>query len=194
MFSFLTRFVALKFLAPKHRAGAVHIPSASGTNPDRTRRRMVAPLMPALGADVFLFHLVAEPSAGNGRRFVDCVTPGLVELAAALGPTDDGITCTEGKQWYARRKEFQYQRANARAMMHGGYDHQRDRGWTNLEWFLRDGSCWRRRRERIEQVAWTAAEMSGTLRKAGFDRISAFDATPFFTGDPQIRPGCRTFY
>ena len=79
-------------------------------------------------------------------------------------------------------------------VMHGGYDHQRDRGWTNLEWFLRDGNCWRRRRERIEQVAWTEAEMSGTLRKAGFDRISAFDATPFFTGDPKIRPGCRTFY
>jgi hypothetical protein len=36
--------------------------------------------------------------------------------------------------------------------------------------------------------------MSSTLRKAGFDRISAFDATPFFTGDPKIRPGCRTFY
>ena len=79
-------------------------------------------------------------------------------------------------------------------VMHGGYDHQRERGWTNLEWFLRDGSCWRRRRERIEQVAWTEAEMSGTLHKAGFDRIRAFDATPFFSGDPKICPGCRTFY
>jgi SAM-dependent methyltransferase len=79
-------------------------------------------------------------------------------------------------------------------VMYGGYDHQRDRGWTNLEWFLRDGGCWRRRHERIEQVAWTDAEISGALRKAGFDRISAFDATPFFTGDRGIRPGCRTFY
>jgi len=79
-------------------------------------------------------------------------------------------------------------------VMHGGYDSQRDRGWTNLEWFLRDGRCWRRSRERIEQVAWTESEIRGTLRKAGFDRISAFDATPFFTGDPKIRPGCRTFY
>jgi SAM-dependent methyltransferase len=79
-------------------------------------------------------------------------------------------------------------------VMHGGYDSQRDKGWTNLEWFLKDGSWWRRRRERIEQVAWTDAEMRGTLRKAGFDRIRAFDATPFFTGDPKIHPGCRTFY
>ena len=79
-------------------------------------------------------------------------------------------------------------------VMHGGYDSQRDRGWSNLEWFIRQGSCWRRFRERIEQVAWTEAEMSATLHKAGFDRIRAFDATPFFTGDPRISPGCRTFY
>lgn len=78
--------------------------------------------------------------------------------------------------------------------MYGGYDARRDRGWTNIEWFLQDGRCWRRRRERIEQVAWTGAEMKDTLSKAGFDRISAFDATPFFTGDTKIRPGCRTFY
>jgi SAM-dependent methyltransferase len=79
-------------------------------------------------------------------------------------------------------------------IIHGGYDRERDRGWTQLEWFLRNGGCWRRRRERIEQVAWTEAEMSGALRKAGFDQISAFDGAPFFTGDPRIRPGCRTFY
>ena len=79
-------------------------------------------------------------------------------------------------------------------VMHGGYDRQRDRVWTNFEWFLQAGSCWRRRRERIEQVAWTKAEVNGTLREAGFERIKAFDATPFFTGDPRIRPGCRTFY
>ena len=79
-------------------------------------------------------------------------------------------------------------------VMHGGYDRPRDRGWTHLEWFLRDGTCWRRRRERFEQVAWTGGEMKDPLRKAGFDKIGAFDATPFFTGDPRIRPGCRTFY
>ena len=79
-------------------------------------------------------------------------------------------------------------------VMHGGYDRQRDRGWSNVEWFLRDGKYWRRRHERIEQVAWTKAEMRSALRGAGFDRIGAFDATPFFTGDLRIRPGCRTFY
>jgi SAM-dependent methyltransferase len=79
-------------------------------------------------------------------------------------------------------------------VMHGGYDEQRDRGWSNCEWFLQSGSCWRRSRERIEQVAWTEAEVKGALRRARFDRIAAFDATPFFIGDPRIRTGCRTFY
>jgi SAM-dependent methyltransferase len=79
-------------------------------------------------------------------------------------------------------------------VLHGGYDHDRDRGWSNAEWFLRDGDCWRRHRERVEQVAWTATEMRRTLGEAGFDRVRAFDATPFFADDPKILPGCRTFY
>jgi SAM-dependent methyltransferase len=79
-------------------------------------------------------------------------------------------------------------------VMHGDYDRQRDRGWSECEWFLRDGRRWRRHRERIEQVAWTDKELRGTLREAGFDRIRAWDATPFFKGDPRITPRCRTFY
>ncbi|HEY1240103.1 MAG TPA: class I SAM-dependent methyltransferase [Bryobacteraceae bacterium] len=79
-------------------------------------------------------------------------------------------------------------------VMHGGYDRARDRGVSDCEWFLRKGRLWRRHHEHIEQVAWTAAEMRHTLRAAGFDRIRAFDAVPFFTGDSRIRPGCRTFY
>jgi len=79
-------------------------------------------------------------------------------------------------------------------VLHGGYDSKRDKGWTNAEWFIRDRGCWRRYHERIEQVAWTSAEMRRSLCEAGFDRVRAFDATPFFTGDPKIRPGCRTFY
>ena len=70
----------------------------------------------------------------------------------------------------------------------------RDRGWTDLEWFLKRGSAWRRCRERIEQIAWTESELRGTLQKVGFSGIRVFDATPFFVGDPKIRPGCRTFY
>jgi SAM-dependent methyltransferase len=68
-------------------------------------------------------------------------------------------------------------------VMHGGYDRQHDKGWTDAEWFFREARLWRRCREHFEQVAWTAAEMRQTLRDAGFDRIRAWDATPFFRGD-----------
>jgi len=79
-------------------------------------------------------------------------------------------------------------------VMRGGYDRKRDKGWSECEWFLRDGKYWRRHHEHIEQVAWTVAEIRRTLRDAGFDQIRAWDATPFFKGGPRITPGCRTFY
>jgi SAM-dependent methyltransferase len=79
-------------------------------------------------------------------------------------------------------------------VMRGGYDRARDRGLTDVEWFLRKGKLWRRHHEQVEQVAWTAAEIRQTLRAAGFDRIRGYDATRFFVGDPKIRAGCRTFY
>ena len=78
-------------------------------------------------------------------------------------------------------------------LMHGGYDRERERGWTSVEWFLREGKLWRRHRERVEQVAWTSAEIRRTLRDAGFDRVRAWDAT-LFRDDTKISPGCRTFY
>jgi SAM-dependent methyltransferase len=79
-------------------------------------------------------------------------------------------------------------------VMHGGYDRRRDRGWTNAEWFIRDGNWWRRRHERIEQVCWSAAEVRRTLHQAGFDYVRAWDATLFMKRDRNIRAGCRTFY
>jgi SAM-dependent methyltransferase len=79
-------------------------------------------------------------------------------------------------------------------VMRGGYDQRRDKGSTDVDWFIRQKGCWRRFRERVEQVAWTRAEVLETLRAAGFRRIRAHDATALFHGDPRIRPGCRTFY
>jgi SAM-dependent methyltransferase len=79
-------------------------------------------------------------------------------------------------------------------VMHGGYDRARDKGWTDCEWFLRQGRHWQRRREHIEQVWWTAREVRETLRAAGFDRIRAWDARAFYVHDTYIEPGCRTMY
>jgi SAM-dependent methyltransferase len=79
-------------------------------------------------------------------------------------------------------------------VMRGAYDERRDKGRTDVEWFIRRKGCWRRFRERVEEVAWTRAEVVQTLRAAGFRRIRALDANAFFRGDPRIHPGCRTFY
>jgi SAM-dependent methyltransferase len=79
-------------------------------------------------------------------------------------------------------------------VMHGGYDRAREKGWTDVEWFIRQRRCWIRRHERVEQVCWTPADIRVTLREAGFDRIRAWDATPFWGPDAYIHPGCRTLY
>jgi SAM-dependent methyltransferase len=79
-------------------------------------------------------------------------------------------------------------------VMHGGYDATRDKGWTDVEWFFREGRHWVRRKEHVEQVSWTAQEIRGTLREAGFDRIRAWDSTPFWGPKPYIHEGCRTVY
>ncbi|HET7216280.1 MAG TPA: class I SAM-dependent methyltransferase [Terriglobia bacterium] len=78
-------------------------------------------------------------------------------------------------------------------VMHGGYDRRRQKGWSNAEWFIRDGNCWRRTIERIEQVSWTAAEIRTSLRKAGFSSIRAWDQAPFVR-EWKIAPGFRTIY
>lgn len=79
-------------------------------------------------------------------------------------------------------------------VMRGGYDERRDKGSTDVDWFIRQKGCWRRFHERVEQVAWTRKEVLHTLRAAGFHCVRAHDATEFFRGDSRIRFGCRTFY
>ena len=79
-------------------------------------------------------------------------------------------------------------------VMHGGHDGPHDRAWTDVEWFIRDGSVWRRHRERVEEVCWSSSEIRSALRQAGFNQVRSWDATPFFKNEPLIRPGCRTVY
>ena len=79
-------------------------------------------------------------------------------------------------------------------VMHGGYDARRDRAWSEVEWFIREGRRWRRERERVEEVCWTPQEICAALRAAGFKQIRSWDAMPFFKNDPIIRPGYRTVY
>jgi SAM-dependent methyltransferase len=79
-------------------------------------------------------------------------------------------------------------------VMRSGHLSLRDRAWADIEWFIREGSIWRRHHERVEEVCWSYDEMCRALREAGFGRLRAWDAAPFFVNDPLIRPGCRTVY
>ena len=79
-------------------------------------------------------------------------------------------------------------------VMRGSYDRRRAKGCQDVEWFIREGDCWRRFRERVEEVWWTPAEIRSALRAAGFVRINSWDASVFSGGNPRLSPGCRTFY
>ncbi|MFN7923786.1 MAG: class I SAM-dependent methyltransferase [Bryobacteraceae bacterium] len=89
---------------------------------------------------------------------------------------------------------FWVERPGLVLVMRNGHDSKKQRAWSDVEWFIEEGSLWRRHTERVEEVCWTAAEIRQALQKAGFDRIRAWDAAPFFEGDDLTRRGCRTFY
>ena len=95
---------------------------------------------------------------------------------------------------------FWVEKRGAAVVMLRGYDRLRDRAWINVEWFIRDGSCWRRRHERVEEICWTSSEIRHALHQAGFDHLRTWDTTPFFKNDPLFKnnplicPGCRTIY
>lgn len=76
----------------------------------------------------------------------------------------------------------------------GGSDPRHDRAWADIDLFIREGRRWRRLHDRVDEVCWTPAEIRGYLRQAGFDKVRAWDAKPFFPNDPLIRPGHRTIY
>ena len=78
-------------------------------------------------------------------------------------------------------------------VMHGGYDRRRQKGWSNAEWFIRKGNCWRRTIERVEEVAWTAKEIRTSLQRAGFSTIRSWDQAPF-VHEWKLAPGFRTIY
>lgn len=80
-------------------------------------------------------------------------------------------------------------------VMRYGNEAEKDRAWCDIEWFVREGRCWRRHTERVEEVCWPAAQMRAALEEAGFDRIRSWDAEPFFRrANPLITKGCRTFW
>ena len=77
-------------------------------------------------------------------------------------------------------------------VMRNGHNRQADRAWSDIEWFVREGKCWRRYHEGVEEVCWTPDEIQRGFREAGSDQVRAVDAAPFFKSNPLIGPGCRT--
>ncbi len=77
----------------------------------------------------------------------------------------------------------------------GGYDRRAEKGWLEFTTFAaqRNG-MWKRSRERIEQVCWTALEIRRALQQAGFVNIRAFDESLFFPREVPPRRHCSTFF
>jgi SAM-dependent methyltransferase len=58
----------------------------------------------------------------------------------------------------------------------GGWDARRGKGWVKMIWFVpRGNGTWERNQQSAEEVHWTTTEIRRALRRAGFDRIRAFD-------------------
>lgn len=97
-----------------------------------------------------------------------------------------------------------FEKAGLVMVMRHGHTPGADRAWSDIDLFIRDGNRWLRRRDRVEEVCWDAAEIRRAFTGAGFDRVRAWDAAPFFTGAIDFRrphlkrqliaPGCRTIY
>jgi SAM-dependent methyltransferase len=87
-----------------------------------------------------------------------------------------------------------FEKPSVAVVMRNGHNRQADRAWSDIEWFIRDGSCWRRHHERVEEVCWNSDEIRRIFQEAGFDQLRAWDAVPFFKDNPLIGPGCRTVY
>jgi SAM-dependent methyltransferase len=79
-------------------------------------------------------------------------------------------------------------------VMRNGHNARADRAWSDNEWFIRNGACWRRRHERVEEVCWDSGEIRRVFEASGFDQLRAWDAAPFFRSNSLIGPGCRTVY
>jgi SAM-dependent methyltransferase len=76
-------------------------------------------------------------------------------------------------------------------VMRNGNDAGHDRAWSDVEWFVREGSLWRRHSERVEEVCWSPDEIRQTLTHSGFSSLRSWDALRFFRGNLLMGRGCR---
>lgn len=103
----------------------------------------------------------------------------------------DVNTCRGFEQYWSGTVWIE--RPGVAVVMRNGHNRHADRAWSEIEWFVREGRCWQRHHERVEEVCWDPDEIRDIFRKTGFDQLRARDAAPFWK-DPRVGPGCRTFY
>lgn len=89
---------------------------------------------------------------------------------------------------------FWVERPGLVVAMHNGHDSRAHRAWSDVDLFVQEGRLWRRRRERVEEVCWTCAEIRTVLQAAGFTSVKRWDAAPFFRGYPGFARGCRSIF
>ncbi len=141
----------------------------------------------------------------TARDIVQYIARGQIKTLACYDafPSLSNSQIEKQADWYTKTQNFQRAVAKGDGKLEEIVDsylselakpYEHVRSVAAIDTFIRDAGCWRRHHERVEEVCWSSSEIRHTLRQAGFDRISAFDATPFFTGDSKIHPGCRTFY
>jgi ubiquinone/menaquinone biosynthesis C-methylase UbiE len=82
-------------------------------------------------------------------------------------------------------------------LQQGGWDARRKKGWQKMTWFVRQrAGLWKRYDEAGEEVEWSPSEIRRTLRRAGFDRIRAYDymALTSRSGPPAGLRGFKTLF
>lgn len=89
---------------------------------------------------------------------------------------------------------YRMERAGFFLVMHGRYDPGQRKGRLDFDCFVRRGNFWRRRREHLEDIWWTDAEIRTALRRAGFRRIRGWDGADVRPRTPGRRRGYDTFY
>lgn len=176
-------------------------PVMCGITRDKVRRAALN--VRVIRADMREFRLpqtvdlvVCEGDALNHVPDRSDLAPVAHSVARALSPGGHFFFDVNNRAGFKRywTGTFYVERPRTLLYMRNGNDFQNDRAWCDIDIFVKEGNLWKRHRERVEEVCWSGSEIRSELLRAGFESVRAWDATPFFEGDPMMRPGCRSLY
>jgi 2-polyprenyl-3-methyl-5-hydroxy-6-metoxy-1,4-benzoquinol methylase len=79
-------------------------------------------------------------------------------------------------------------------VMRNAHERGTNHAACDLEWFIQQGDCWYRYRERVEEVCWTAEEIRQTLAEVGLDGLQSWDAASYCDKNTRVPAGCHMIY